>query len=696
MHTVGTAVARARVARVLCYRASRGHIACSRGEAMAAVASVRSLPTAPRPARGLLALALQDLPDAIALVEGDDDRIVEVNRAVRQLLGYEPAWLIGRSLGILLDPFHAAVAGRAWRHGLVVEDCDLRRIDGSRCAVQLRARPTTIDGRELVIVILRDVRERLRAEEQHRSIFENAIEGIFQTTPEGRYITANPALARIYGYGSPEELIAHLTDIAEQLYVDANRRREFRRQLEQCDAVRNFESEVRRKDGTVVWISENARAMRDADGRLRHYEGTVVDVTARKHAEAAEREEAAVAAALVRVGEAMIASINSPAILDRLCEVTLEALDCDWSHTLLWMAGRDGYVAVAAADRLHGVSPPLTPVPPAALAPLLERLAHEELVVLDAEACATLPPALRPAGRPCGAAIFFPIRRGDTCDGVLMAGGRDRRQPFTRAEVRVARGIAHLAAIALAHARALEELARANRLKSEFVATMSHELRTPLNIILGYTELLRAGSFGQVTAEQRDILGRVARSGDELLELVTATLDLSRLESGRVTVDLAPVHLETLLATVAGEARELLREKPEVGLRCALAPALPLVRSDATKLKVVVKNLVANAAKFTERGHISLSAAPVADGVEVAVADSGIGIAPDALPIIFDAFRQADSSMTRRHGGVGLGLHVVRRLMALLGGRVAVDSTPGEGSTFRVWIPIAGPAPSTR
>ena len=125
-----------------------------------------------------------------------------------------------------------------------------------------------------------------------------------------------------------------------------------------------------------------------------------------------------------------------------------------------------------------------------------------------------------------------------------------------------------------------------------------------------------------------------------------------------------------------------------------VATALPLVHTDAAKLKVVVKNLVANAVKFTERGYIALSAARRDDGVEVAVSDSGIGIAPDALPIIFEAFRQADSSMTRRHGGVGLGLHVVRRLMTLLGGRVAVDSTPGSGSTFRVWIPLAGPSAS--
>jgi len=146
------------------------------------------------------------------------------------------------------------------------------------------------------------------------------------------------------------------------------------------------------------------------------------------------------------------------------------------------------------------------------------------------------------------------------------------------------------------------------------------------------------------------------------------------------------------LVTVA----TLLREKPAVTWRYDVATALPLVHTDAAKLKVVVKNLVANAVKFTERGYIALSATPRDDGVEVAVSDSGIGIAPDALPIIFEAFRQADSSMTRRHGGVGLGLHVVRRLMTLLGGRVAVDSTPGSGSTFRVWIPLAGPSAAAR
>ena len=185
----------------------------------------------------------------------------------------------------------------------------------------------------------------------------------------------------------------------------------------------------------------------------------------------------------------------------------------------------------------------------------------------------------------------------------------------------------------------------------------------------GYTELLRNGTFGHVSDDQRDVLGRVARSGDELLELITATLDLSRLESGRTTVEVAAARLEPLLAAIEGEARELLRDKPAVALHWSVAD-LPVVRTDPAKLKVVVKNLVANAVKFTERGHVALSAEFCDAGVAIVVRDSGIGIAEEALPIIFDAFRQADGSMTRRYGGVGLGLHVVRRLTTMLGGRV--------------------------
>jgi PAS domain S-box-containing protein len=635
----------------------------------------------------LFTTVFRDSPDGMLIVEATSGVVLDVNRAVRGLLGYEPAWLVGRQVGTLFD---APLAERTRQHGRVVEDRELRRVDGSRVTLQLRATLSRWGTRDVVIIALRDVRDRRRAEERYQRIFENSIEGIFQTTPDGRYIAANPALARIYGYDTPVELMERLTDIAGQLYVDPARRIEFRRLLEAGDAVQGFESQVRRYDGALLWISENARAVRDGDGRLLYYEGTVVDITDRRRAEAAEREEAEVAHALARAGQALIAAIDSPDILERLCALTAELLVCDWTHALLWETEADVYVPAAAADRLsEGAAPRARRVPRSVLAPLLDRLADAEVAVLDETECSQLAPALQPGELPCRAAIYFAIRRGGRCVGVLMAGYRLQPDPFTTAQVRIARGVAHLAAVALEHARLLDELARANRLKSEFVATMSHELRTPLNIILGYTDLLRERACGPLSVEQTEILSRMARSGNELLELINATLDLSRLESGRLPIDVGPLPLEGLLRQIDVETTELLRDKPELTLRWQFAQAPATIHTDAAKLKVVLKNLINNAVKFTERGEVLVSVVPQGGGVEFSVADTGIGISHDALPIIFEAFRQADGSMTRRFGGVGLGLHVVQRLVTLLGGTVGVTSTPGRGSIFRVWLPLA-------
>jgi PAS domain S-box-containing protein len=644
----------------------------------------------------MFATVFRESPDGIIVVDARDGTIIEANRAVRQALGYEPRWLIGVEFATLQgDPQAGAPLQECVRlQGAVVEDQELRRIDGSPCPVHLRASLADWGERPVIIVTLRDVRERRqaqdarrRAEERFRSIFDNTIEGIFQTTPDGHYIAANPALARIYGYETADELTARLTDIAGQLYVDPSRRGEFRRLLEKTGVVQGFESQVYRQDGSVTWISENARAVRDADGALLYYEGTVIDIAMRKAAEAAQRVEAEVASALARVGEEMIASIDSPQILDRLCQLTAEVLACDWSQALLWEAEDDVYLPAAVASASAPTLPPGTRIPRRLLAGLLHRLEHEEVALLDADACRALPPQLLPPGQHCSAALYFAIRRGGVGVGVLMAGYRVHPEPFTHAQVRIARGVAHLAALALEHARLLDALAQANRLKSEFVATMSHELRTPLNIILGYNDLLQERSFGSLTPEQAEILVRVGRSGQELLELVNATLDLSRLETGKLPVDLAVVALDQVVRQIDDEARELLRDRPGLALRWELAPDLPALRTDAGKLKVILKNLITNAVKFTERGEVVVRGTAVSAGLELTVSDTGIGIAPEALPIIFEAFRQADSSMTRRYGGVGLGLHVVQRLVDLLGGTVNVHSAVGVGSTFRIWLP---------
>jgi signal transduction histidine kinase len=242
----------------------------------------------------------------------------------------------------------------------------------------------------------------------------------------------------------------------------------------------------------------------------------------------------------------------------------------------------------------------------------------------------------------------------------------------------------------LENARLMEELERADRLKSDFVATMSHELRTPLNIIVGYNDLLLDGTFGSLTSEQTGVVVRADTSARQLLELITATLDLSRLDTADTPLELKEIALPELIGEIDAENRDW-REKPNLHFGWNVAPALPRLRTDPVKLKVVLKNVIANAVKFTDRGSVTVDLRSLDGGVQITVNDTGIGIAPEMLPIIFEPFRQADSSATRRFGGVGLGLYIVRRLLDLLGGTVTVESELSRGSTFRVWVPTAAP-----
>jgi signal transduction histidine kinase len=253
--------------------------------------------------------------------------------------------------------------------------------------------------------------------------------------------------------------------------------------------------------------------------------------------------------------------------------------------------------------------------------------------------------------------------------------------------------------MALANAQAVDELESANRLKSDFVASMSHELRTPLNLIIGYSDLLLDGTFGALRGEQADTLHRIARSSRELLDLIEATLDLSRLEARRVPLDLRLVDLAPLIEELASEARALALQ-PGVTLLWEVADDTPRIVTDPVKLKMVLKNLIGNAVKFTERGSITVRCGSSGDGVRLSVADTGVGIAAEAQAVVFEPFRQADRSVHARYGGAGLGIYIVRRLLGLLGGTINLRSEPGVGSTFEVQVPAdlqaAAPSPARR
>lgn len=282
--------------------------------------------------------------------------------------------------------------------------------------------------------------------------------------------------------------------------------------------------------------------------------------------------------------------------------------------------------------------------------------------------------------------------RGRTI-GLLSAYFHDQRE-LTDTQARALRTIARLVSVANENADLVGELRvnnlqleRANRLKSEFLASVSHELRTPMNAIIGYTKLMLDGLDGEMTAQQQTDLFRVAQAADNLLGLINGLLDLAKIEAGKMELNIEEVNI----AEVADEALELVRpHADEKGLevRASIPLGLANVWADRARVRQVLANMLANAVKFTERGTVSVSASAAEGWVTVSVADTGVGISPEAQAYVFDEFRQADSSTTRRYGGTGLGLAISKRLVTLHGGRIWVDSEIGRGSTFHFTLPI--------
>ena len=243
------------------------------------------------------------------------------------------------------------------------------------------------------------------------------------------------------------------------------------------------------------------------------------------------------------------------------------------------------------------------------------------------------------------------------------------------------------AELAGANAR-LQEL---DRLKSEFLATMSHELRTPLNSIIGFTGLLRQGLAGPVNPEQSKQLGMVYSSAKHLLSLINDLLDLSRIEAGKVDLDRRPFEFADVVGEVVESLKPLARQKRISLLTDLPGSGLALV-GDQKRAFQVLLNLAANAVKFTDRGEVVISVRHEPEGLEVCVSDTGIGIKPEHMALLFEAFRQVDGSARRVYEGAGLGLHLCRKLLQLMGGSIQAQSRYGHGSRFTFHIPRELPA----
>jgi PAS domain S-box-containing protein len=470
-----------------------------------------------------------------------DGRLLLANPKFAFMLGYDSPQHLVAAVTNLAQQVHVDPAARAAFQQRLAADgraegvlVRLRRRDGtaiwaSVSAVLMRDAAGAADsylGTVVDVTDLIEAREALRrTEESYRSIFENAAEGIYRSGVEGRLLRANPALARLNGYETEEELLLAVNDIAAEWYAEPRRREQFKRLMELHGRVQNFESEVyRHRTRERIWISENARAVRDQAGRLLYYEGTVREITARKTAELRMRE------------------------------------------------------ALTLAER-------------------------------------------------------------------------------------------------------------ANRTKSEFLAARSHELRTPLNAIIGFSEVMVSEVFGQIgNARYRGYLADILNSARHLSRLIQDLLDLSRLDSGQLTLTEEGVDLRALIDDTMRMV-ELRARRDSVVLAVEIAPGLPTLLGDRGRLRQIVINLVTNAVKFTPSGgQVAVRAALNGHGdMVIKVIDTGIGIPADLRARVFEPFFQVGG-----HGkseGVGLGLSIVRRLVELHGGTVAVADMPPPGTCIEIVLP---------
>jgi signal transduction histidine kinase len=291
------------------------------------------------------------------------------------------------------------------------------------------------------------------------------------------------------------------------------------------------------------------------------------------------------------------------------------------------------------------------------------------------------------------ALLTVPLLREDRLLGALTV-TRRTAGAFGPEIIELLKTFAAQSAIAIQNARLFRELEAkrrelevAGRHKSQFLANMSHELRTPMNAILGYTELIADGIYGSVPERMREVLQRVDASGRHLLGLINDVLDLSKIEAGQLTLTVADYSMKEVVETVVAAVEALAAEK-RLRLVVDLAPELPIGRGDQRRLAQVLLNLVGNAIKFTEQGQIAIRVGAAAGLFTIAVSDTGPGIAPADQERIFEEFQQADTSTTRPQGGTGLGLAIARRIVAMHGGWIRVESVLGDGATFRFTIPV--------
>ncbi len=548
---------------------------------------------------------------------------------------------------------------------------------------------------------LRDSEAEARAHvAELQTIYASAPVGMCVLDTELRFVRINERLAEMNGVPAAEHIGRTVWEVVPDVARDAGPL--FQHVLETGQPLMDLEIAGRTSSqpGVSRWWRESYYPIRAADGQVAGINVVVQEITDFKRNSEVVQRSAQRFALLSDVAGELLRSEHPQQLVTDLCERVLAFLDCD-----LFL----NYLRDEQSDRLHlNVS---AGIPDDQLAPLEwldygqgvsgevarsgRRIVLEDVQQRQDRATEKL--------RNLGVRAYacHPLMSGGQLTGTLSFGSR-RRDAFSPEDISLIKTVSDHIAIAMqriqsaqvlreserAERAARQQAEQANRLKDEFLATLSHELRTPLTAVLGWTQLLRRGRLDhQESAEALEIIEQNARAQ---ARLVDELLDMSRIISGKIRLEMRRVDVREVIERVLAAVQPI-AEARRVSIDTALAGEAGAVLADGQRLQQVVWNLLSNAVKFTPSGgavHVLLDRH---DGqVRITVSDTGMGIRPEFLPHVFERFRQADASTTRRHGGLGLGLSIVRQLVELHGGSVSVESAgENRGATFQVCLPAA-------
>jgi PAS domain S-box-containing protein len=470
-------------------------------------------------------------------------------------------------------------------------------------------------------------------------------DAIIATTIDGRILYWSRGAESAFGYTSSESIGRTI----EELIVPADRIGEVRAGMNEAlsSGVSAGESIRRKKDGSLVYVEVSHKIVRDAAGAVAFFLSSKKDITHDK----VMRDARLMASRFHALLESMPDGIVMANAIGRIVVSNSRA-------DLLFGYGR---------DELIGQSVEI-------LVPERYRATHPDLRTGF---------FVQPRAREMGAGLeFFGLRKNGTEFPVEIS--------LSPLETEEGQFVSSAIRDGTERKRFEQKLHDANRLKSEFLANMSHELRTPLNGIIGFSEVLVDEKAGPLNAKQREYLGDILNSGRHLLQLINDVLDLSKVEIGKMELFPEPFVVRSAVEEVASIVSQI-ADKKRIAISSAIAPSLRVVTLDQQKFKQVLYNLLSNAVKFTDEGGQVAIVADLPDRAKLRlqVSDTGIGIMPQDLGRLFVEFQQLDSGLARRHQGTGLGLALTKRIVELQRGSIAVESTPGKGSTFTVVLPLA-------